>query len=157
MDFLNFLYYQLWWNRRVFVYMLEEKQLCRRKSQFPPSIQSRDFPRYKVSEWVLMIKKSLHLIFVLQGYVSMEPLEEEDFLLVICTCYWAFNNTLVYLVLIFDNKSSCNLGKFTAILVTEILKVFRDFVPRSPAVKLAMLLHSGASPHSLNVKTQSSI
>ena len=46
---------------------------------------NRDFTYYKVSEWKLIIKSSLHLIFALQIYASVGSLEEkEGFLGLIC-------------------------------------------------------------------------
>ena len=36
-----------------------------------------DFASDKVSEWLIMIKRLLHLILVLQFYLSVESLEKE--------------------------------------------------------------------------------
>ena len=38
-----------------------------------------DFAHYKVSEWVMMIKVSYYLSFVLQIYVSVESLKKKIF------------------------------------------------------------------------------
>ena len=38
-----------------------------------------DFAHYKVSEWVMMIKVSYYLSFVLQIYVSVESLKKKFF------------------------------------------------------------------------------
>ena len=38
-----------------------------------------DFAHYKVSEWVMMIKVSYYLSFVLQIYVSVESLKKNIF------------------------------------------------------------------------------
>ena len=38
-----------------------------------------DFAHYKVSEWVMMIKVSYYLSFVLQIYVSVESLKKKNF------------------------------------------------------------------------------
>ena len=47
--------------------------------------KSRDFT-HKVSEWLMMIRRSFYLVFVLQIYHFVESLEEEeDFLGVLCT------------------------------------------------------------------------
>ena len=55
-----------------------------------------------------MIKRSSHLIFNLQMYISMQsPEDEEDFFRMIWTFQWALNYTLVYFVLIFGTRSSC--------------------------------------------------
>ena len=61
----------------------------------------------------MIIKKSLHLIFVLEMQIVGEWLQEkeEDFCGVTCTFKWAQDCTLAYFVIIFGSKSSCNQRK----------------------------------------------
>ena len=64
-----------------------------------------DFARYKVSEWVMTIKRSLYLIFILQIYVSVESLEEEEhFLGVIYAFQGALEYTLFFFSIFAKNK-----------------------------------------------------
>ena len=58
-----------------------------------------------------MIKWSLNLIFVLQIYLPVKSLKEEENLGVIYTFLSVLDYALAYFVLIFGNKSSCYQGK----------------------------------------------
>ena len=44
---------------------------------FRKFVACKDFAHYEVLEWVIKIKRSFHLIFVLQIYMSVESLKEE--------------------------------------------------------------------------------
>ena len=96
------------------------------KVQISLKYSIRDFAFSKVSEWKMMLKNSLYLIFVLQIYRSMESIkEEEDFLGVICDLYNQLLTISGFIfVLLFGKKSSCNHGKLTFFKSLQVTQFF---------------------------------